>query len=150
MRMTVSHRTTRTARKATAYAAAATLFFGALQTTAAADVSIHAMTWHRRVIVMSAAHAEDAHLAQQRQLLAAWSGGEERDVTVVGIAGDEVTGASDDAATLRRHFHLPSDSFTVILVGKDGHIALRSTTPVTGETVQQAIDAMPMRKAGER
>jgi hypothetical protein len=133
----------------TAYAAAAALLLAGLP-AASADVGIGAMTWQRRIIVMSAAHPQDADLAQQRRLLDAWTGGEERDVTVVGIAGDKVTGAADDAASLRRHFQLPSRSFMVILVGKDGHVALRSRSPVTGETFQRAIDAMPMRKAGER
>jgi hypothetical protein len=148
--MTAIHITAKTRLQATACATGAALLLNALHTTASADASIGAMAWQRRIIVMSAAQREDANLEQQRRLLAAWSGGEERDVTVVGIAGDQVTGASDDAASLRRHFHLPSDAFMVILVGKDGHVALRSPTPVTGAAFQQAIDAMPMRKAGER
>jgi hypothetical protein len=132
--MTAIHITAKTRLQATACATGAALLLNALHTTASADASIGAMAWQRRIIVMSAAQREDANLEQQRRLLAAWSGGEER----------------DDAASLRRHFHLPSDAFTVILVGKDGHVALRSPTPVTGAAFQQAIDAMPMRKAGER
>jgi len=146
--MTTIDGSPRTLLNATAHAVGAALLLASLPTPSA-DVSIGSMTWHRRLIVMSAAR-HDADLERQRQLLDAWSGGAERDVTVVGIAGDNVTGAADDATSLRRHFHLPSNSFMVVLVGKDGHVALRSRTPVAGETFQQAIDAMPMRKAGER
>jgi hypothetical protein len=51
-----------------------------------------------------------------------------------------------------RGLHFPSShaAFQVLLIGKDGHVALRSAEPVAAATLQSRVDAMPMRRAGER
>jgi hypothetical protein len=36
------------------------------------------------------------------------------------------------------------------LIGKDGHLALHSHTVLTGTQLEGVIDAMPMRKSGQR
>jgi len=38
----------------------------------------------------------------------------------------------------------------VVLIGKDGHVKLRSYTVLTGRQLETVIDAVPMRKAGQR
>jgi hypothetical protein len=38
----------------------------------------------------------------------------------------------------------------VVLVGKDGHAALRRSEPIDASTLVATIDAMPMRRAGQR
>ena len=69
---------------------------------------------------------------------------------VVEVIGDRVTGARDAASALRIRLQLPTKRFAVVLIGKDGHVALRSGEPVLAETLQGRIDAMPMRRAGQR
>ena len=96
---------------------------------------------------MSAATAADPQLQEQQRLLAGWAGAAERDITVVEIAGDIVHGASDPPERLRKRFALPADGFMVLLLGKDGHVALRSTQPLSIAELAGTIDAMPMRKA---
>lgn len=120
----------------------------AISMPAAHDVA--AMKGHRRVLIVAAPRADDPKLAAQRDALASWHGGDERDVTVVVIAGERVTGADDRAATLRRTYDLPADRFAVALVGKDGHVAFRSAESVLPERLTATIDAMPMRRAGLR
>jgi hypothetical protein len=61
-----------------------------------------------------------------------------------------VSGARDTAATVRARLRLARERFGVVLVGKDGSVALRSAEPVLAETLQRRIDAMPMRRAGQR
>jgi hypothetical protein len=134
----------------TSIAAAAALGMNSVPLAASAGVTVDAMKWQRRVILISAGKPDEPDLERQRQLIAAWSGGAERDVTVVILAGSTVSGSADDAAALRREFDLPAESFQVLLLGKDGHVALRSEAPVSGTTFAHTIDAMPMRKAGER
>ena len=56
-------------------------------------------------------------------------------------AGDSALGA-EDAARGR-----PAWRFTVVLVGKDGHVALRSHAPAVAARLFPVIDAMPMRRA---
>ena len=106
---------------------------------------------HRRVLIVAAPAADDPRLRAQERALAAWrQGAADRDVTVVELIGRTVSGAADDVAALRARFHLLPRTFAVILVGKDGHEAYRSAEPVTAERLGGTIDAMPMRRAGQR
>ena len=104
----------------------------------------------RRVVLIDAGNTRDPAVARQRQALAHWTGAESRDVSVIEIIGDTVLGSADDAASLRRRYDLSDGGFTVLLIGKDGHVALRSRRPLSGSTLAAAIDAMPMRRAGGR
>ncbi|MEG3161506.1 DUF4174 domain-containing protein [Sphingomonas sp. LB2R24] len=108
------------------------------------------MRWERRVLIVAAPSAEDTVLAEQRRILANWkSNADARDLTIVEIVGDTVRGTSDTAAGLRRKYRLPA-AFTAILIGKDGGEKLRSAKPFPAAALEATIDAMPMRKAGQR
>ena len=123
----------------------------ALAMAAASVPSVAEMKWQRRVLVVAAPSARDPALAAQRNALRGWRrDAEDRDVQVVEVIGDRVAGARDAAATLRARLRLPHERFGVVLIGKDGHVALRSGEPVLAETLQGRIDAMPMRRAGQR
>ncbi|MES3099522.1 DUF4174 domain-containing protein [Sphingomonas faeni] len=116
----------------------------------AASPTVAQMKWERRILIVSAATAGDAELAEQRRILAAWkTNASARDLTIVEIVGDTVRGAGDPAAALRRKYHLPA-TFTAILIGKDGGEKLRSAKPFPAAALEATIDAMPMRKAGQR
>ena len=43
-------------------------------------------------------------------------------------------------------YHVAPTDFTVLLLGKDGGEKLRSTKPISFETLRDTIDTMPMRK----
>lgn len=127
-----------------------TIALSALVPSLAHAATIAAMKGHHRVILISAP-AGDALLAEQRSLLEAWhQGADERDIAVVEVDGTRVTGSDDGAARLRRRYALPAHSFGVLLIGKDGHVALRDTRPLSGDRLARIIDAMPMRRAGQR
>lgn len=118
---------------------------------AAAVPTLSAMRDHRRVLVVSAPSATDPGLTEQRRQLGGWrSGADDRDLTTVEVIGDRVTGVGDPAVALRTRLHLPPGRFAVALIGKDGHVAERSDRPLTGAALQATIDAMPMRRAGQR
>jgi hypothetical protein len=51
-----------------------------------------------------------------------------------------------EEASLRHRFRIAPNSFTVILIGKDGEEKLRSTKPIALEKLRSTIDAMPMRQ----
>lgn len=113
--------------------------------------SVVEMRHHHRLLVIAAPAATDRQAQQQIAALAARQEPlAARDVVIVTILADRVAGARDSAAALRRIWSLPRDRFTVLLIGKDGHEALRQTDPITPATVIAAIDAMPMRRAGLR
>ena len=116
----------------------------------AASPTLAQMKWERRVLIVAAPSQQDPALAEQRRILANWTAkGDERDVTIVEVVGDQVRGAGDTAPALRRKFRLPS-TFTALLIGKDGGDKLRSATPLPAAALEAMIDAMPMRKAGRR
>lgn len=115
-----------------------------------ASPSVAAMQDRRRILIVAAPTATDPRLVAQRNTLAGWRGAADRDVTVVEVVGDTVTGASDTATSLRHQYRLPATRFAVALVGKDGHVALRADQPILAERLQGRIDAMPMRRAGQR
>jgi hypothetical protein len=120
------------------------------QSAVSGEPTMGELQWHRRVLLVSAPSSSDPSLLAEEQALASWKGGDERDVSVVHISGDTVSGSSESAAELRRRYQLTASAFSVALVGKDGHVALRSSTVVTGTHLAAVIDRMPMRRAGQR
>jgi len=118
---------------------------------APAPDTMAAMKWERRVLLLAAPGADDAGLIAQRRALAGWDeAAHERDLAVVTVIGDRVSGVSDAAGVLRRRYRLPAGRFVAILIGKDGGEKLRSTKPIDVEVLAETIDAMPMRRAGGR
>ena len=116
----------------------------------AASPTLAEMKWERRVLIVAAPSLQDAALAEQRRILANWkANSDDRDLTVVEVIGDQVRAAGDTAASIRRKYRLPA-TFTAILIGKDGGEKLRSAKPFPAAVLEQTIDAMPMRRAGQR
>ena len=129
----------------------AALLLAPVASAAHAAPTVAAMRSHRRVLIVAAPSAEDPRLVQQRHAIAGWRrGARERDVSLVEVVGERVSGAGDRARLLRRQFRLPPGDFQAVLVGKDGHEVLRSTRPIGAAAVAHTIDAMPMRRAGRR
>ena len=116
-----------------------------------ASMTVADMRHQRRVLIVAAASAADARRVAQDAALAGMTKAlADRDVTVVELTGDTVRGAADTAAALRARWRLPKAAFGVVLVGKDGHAALRRSEPIDAPTLVATIDAMPMRRAGQR
>ncbi len=98
--------------------------------------------WKQRVLLVSAAAADDPRLAAQRKIFATIrDGAKERDLTLV-----EAVGGGTRAVALRNKFGIVVDAFRVLLVGKDGGEKLRSDTPLGPDQLFPLIDAMPMRR----
>jgi hypothetical protein len=116
----------------------------------ASGPTIAEMQWHRRVLIVSTPGADDAQFLAQNRALSQWTGGDERDVSVVRIEGDTVSGSGETATALRNRYHFAAATFSVALIGKDGHVALRSQDALTGAQLEAVIDAMPMRRSGQR
>jgi hypothetical protein len=102
---------------------------------------------HSRVVVMFAATPEDAKFtAQTAQLAALTKQPTFQSLIIVGVAGSTVIGVSDKATALRSRFGVAPGAFKVVLVGKDGTVALDQGTVATAKTLAATIDAMPMRQ----
>ncbi|WBO23837.1 DUF4174 domain-containing protein [Sphingomonas abietis] len=113
--------------------------------------SVASMRWHQRILLLVTPQPDDPQAVAQRRILAEWHAqAADRDVALVEIAGARVSGASDSAAALFRRYRLSPGAFHALLIGKDGHVALRSAKPIDAGILQGTIDAMPMRRSGER
>ena len=110
----------------------------------AAD-TIDSLRWNSRLLLLFA--PDDAAAAPQRAIdAAAVAGYRDRDIRIVEIIGDKVSGAADRAVDLRRRYRAHRDGFAVLLIGKDGGEKLRSARPIPAERLFGTIDAMPMRR----
>jgi hypothetical protein len=117
----------------------------------AAPMSMSAMKWQRRVLLVTAPNPSDPKIALQKRILDEWKqGAADRDMTLVEIKGGVVSGVSDDAASLRKRYRLSQTAFLAVLIGKDGHVAQRSLQPIDASTLERTVDAMPMRRNGQR
>ncbi len=110
-----------------------------------------AMRWHRRILLIAAPGPQDPQAIAQKRILSDWtSQAADRDLALVELSGTRVTGLADPASALQRRYGITPGRFEVLLIGKDGTVALRSAQPIPAGRLQSTIDAMPMRRAGER
>lgn len=101
-----------------------------------------------RLLFVFAPDARSELLARQRDMAAkAQSGFGDRDLKLVEVVGDGVTGSSESAASLRKRYGVAPGAFRAVLVGKDGGQKMSEPEPIAAETLFGTIDAMPMRKA---
>lgn len=113
-----------------------------------------------RILLIAGRSNDDPDLARQRRSLSAWrKGAADRDLLIVEVderhamqwfAGNERGATGNDVAVRRRRYGLAAGNFHLVLIGKDGHVALRSSKPLNAAQLQGTIDAMPMRRAGQR
>lgn len=118
-------------------AAAAVLACGLIGPASA--TSLDGLRWKARPLVLFAPAADDPRLSDQvARLAGAQAGLKERDMVVLTVV------AAEDP--LRTRLKAPRDGFLVVLVGKDGHVAERWTTPQNPGGIFALIDRMPMRR----
>lgn len=130
------------------------LSLAAAPVLAAADLS--AVLWENRVLVLFA-DAGDARYGEQQGLLESVRDGlSERDMLVLGVTGQSVTTLFGDVSgfdVAAVHHTVGGDSaepFEAVLIGKDGGVKQRWTTPVSPEALFAIIDVMPMRASEMR
>ena len=117
----------------------------------AAVPTVAALRWHRRIVLVASPRPDDPRAIAQRHILHDWRrGAADRDVALVEVSGGQVRGVADGAAALAARYRLAPGRFQVLLIGKDGQVALRAVRPLAAARLQGAIDAMPMRRAGGR
>ncbi|WP_229376851.1 DUF4174 domain-containing protein [Fibrella aquatilis] len=105
---------------------------------------------HRRVVLLYGRQAAQGHLIDQQQIFRAQQAGmDEREIDVIVTIDYEMT--EPDRQYLMEHFHfIPSDDFAGYLIGKDGGLKHRFTTPIATNELFALVDAMPMRRAEKK
>ena len=108
---------------------------------------------NRLVLIFAPDSGSDEYKSQKDLFDGKQDGLSERDIVRFDVfaTGNSTVGSAkikaQDAHSLRQQFHVQPDGFCVLLIGKDGHTAYRSDTPVTTEKLFRLIDAMPMRRS---
>ena len=108
-----------------------------------------------RVLLVFAPSGQDPRLDEQQRMLSEdREGAAERDLVLVPVAGtgpaSKATGRTIDEAgnrRLRERYAVAAGTFSVLLIGKDGGVKLRSRSVVPAARLFALVDAMPMRRA---
>jgi hypothetical protein len=107
--------------------------------------------WDNRMLLMFAPSQNDPKLQVQKEFLAGQEdrlgAAEVRPIQVIGNGPVRLgAGTSNDvqARNLRARFGVFDELFTIILVGKDGHVRLRSADPLTAQQVLRSVAAPPL------
>ncbi len=110
-----------------------------------------------RVLLVAGSGAEDSALREQMQQLSADPDGlRERNLLIVPVGGAVQAAPSAsglpiaaleeaESRNVHERFRI-HETFTVILIGKDGTEKLRSQRPLTLDRLFGTIDSMPMRR----
>ena len=121
--------------------------------SAEAPFALSEYRWNKRVLVISAATADDRNLVEQQQELATTAEAfANRDMVLVTLLDNAVSTAGDrelttaEASAARAFVGIETGSFSLLLIGKDGSVKLsaESATPMT--EIYALIDTMPMRQ----
>ncbi|MCY7358606.1 MAG: DUF4174 domain-containing protein [Rudanella sp.] len=101
--------------------------------------------WKHRIILLYAPSASSPELTSQRDILAADpSGLTERDLLVREVTADQLS--DEDRAFLQQNLNTTGNTFRVLLIGKDGGVKVRKTSPIALKQLFGTIDGMYMRQ----
>lgn len=119
----------------------------------ATDGDLDPFRWKNRLLFLFA--PESSHPlfeSLKREIAARRQDMDDRDLIVfeiLGVGSSSAAGSQLDppgAASFRKRFDVSPNAFTVILVGKDGGVKLKTSDAVPLEDVFRLIDSMPMRR----
>lgn len=114
--------------------------------------------WQYRLLLIFAPNEDDA---QYKQQVEAWQAQQDalldRDMLVFHVFGageswleqpnqSPHTLTADQSTQLHTQFDILEDDFALVLIGKDGGVKRRETTPTNLADVFSQVDSMPMRQ----
>ncbi|NNF15857.1 MAG: DUF4174 domain-containing protein [Gammaproteobacteria bacterium] len=110
--------------------------------------------WRNRVLVISAPRQDDRRLQAQREAVAVTTEDfTDRDLVLITVVDDAPSTAGDrpltatETAAVRVDLNIPSGSFALRLVGKDGSVKLSDSSTRSMAEIYTLIDSMPMRQS---
>lgn len=122
-------------------------------TTDPVDFNLNDYRWENRVILLFAEDSTDEQYQNQVELLhSEMEGLDDRDLLLVSVFlegesqlnGQRIT--DESASELRGAYWDEAQSFTFILIGKDGGVKIRADEVVEADQLFGRIDSMPMRQ----
>lgn len=117
--------------------------------------SLSPYEWKNRVVIVFGASLDETASRQIEALGSQEAALADRDMVVLHVEGDTVRTiygppSSPNAAALKSEAGVEGNKFTVVLVGKDGGVKLRSDRIVSDVEMFDLIDRMPMRQSEQR
>ncbi|PIG92408.1 DUF4174 domain-containing protein [Gloeocapsopsis sp. IPPAS B-1203] len=108
--------------------------------------------WKNRLLLVAAPSENTPEYQQQMQLFSDQTAEfADRDLLLIELFSQgtsRINGKNVDSADvtqIKQQFNI-SNEFSVVLIGKDGTVKRRETTPIEPTAIFQKIDAMPMRQ----
>jgi hypothetical protein len=135
----------------THFAAASALLTSLLPFASAQISGLEPYEWENRVLIIFEDAGAKQSWAQESLVMVGDQHFEERDMVVLRIS-DEVeplvgeAAPGIDARALRRELGVGDTAFRTVLIGKDGGVKLKSSSPICAATLFNTVDAMPMRR----
>jgi hypothetical protein len=127
--------------------------FGVCNPKVSTSMDFTRFQWKNRLLFLFAEDANDPFFKNlQGQIIAQKAEVEDRDLIVFEMPakGPARMGTTplnrQQADSVRHHFDIPGDAFSLILVGKDGGIKFRCEDCIDLKAVFDLIDSMPMRR----
>ena len=109
--------------------------------------------WKERVLVITALSPTSIGYKEQNQLLNSGKKGmKDRQLVVYRMYANHWLGpgkiplTSKEAEAVYEKYEIEKDTFSVVLIGKDGTVKLRKKDIVSTHELFRLIDSMPMRK----
>ena len=117
------------------------------------DFDLEAYQWKNRILLVFAPSSDaDAYKRQTREFEGQEDGIVDRDLIVLELFENGGSRLGDTPLSektvkrIRRQFGVGGGEFSIMLIGKDGTVKLRSPAPVSVSDIFSLIDSMPMRK----
>ena len=135
----------------TLFAAAGTLLAQLLPSASAQIASLEPYAWENRVLIIFEDAGAKQSWAQESLVMVGDKHFEARDMVVLRVSDtvEPLVGAAApgiDPAALRRALGVGDTAFRTVLIGKDGEVKLKSSSPICAATLFNTVDAMPMRR----
>lgn len=125
----------------------------ASQNASAMDLNIEDFQWKKRLLLIFSPNSADPLFNSLSNEISSRPGDvEDRDLAIFEILESGVSKMDSSelepqkSVSIRERFEIPNNTFTVILLGKDGGIKLKRNDHVRLEEIFRLIDSMPMRQ----
>lgn len=109
--------------------------------------------WKERVLIVTASSPSNVGYKRQDQLLTKGKKGmKDRGLVIYRLYADHWLGpkntmlTEEEAQIIYDRYNINSDTFSVILLGKDGGVKMNKNDIVSTRELFQLIDSMPMRQ----
>ena len=109
--------------------------------------------WKERVLIVTATSPTNIGYKRQDQLLTKGKKAmKDRDLVIYRLYDDHWLNpknellSDEEAESIYRKYEIEKNTFSVLLIGKDGKVKMRKTDIISTREIFQMIDSMPMRQ----